>query len=417
MPDLISAADVPTLLRPGMTVYAPGLGGESPLLVEALKAAPEASAGVHYIGVWLPGINRVDYAGLHPTASSTAFFISPDFRSSFEAGRMRFLPLSYLSTYAYLREAAEIDLDLLHVSPPDMDGRCSLGIANDFSPAVIDKARVRVAHINPRMPHTVGAGTITYDALDAVIEAEGPLLTLTTGHDPVMDAIGGHLATIVGDGDTLEIGVGHIQGALAALKHKRGLRIHSGAITDSVLPLIEAGAIAAEAGAMRVGVAIGTPALYDFVADNPQVHFTPVGTTHDIATLRAIPQFVAINAVIEVDLLGQANAEMVGGRQISSAGGITDFMRGARLSPGGRAIVALPSTAKRGTVSRIVPALPEGSAVSVARADMELVVTEHGVADLRGKDIDTRAEALIAVAAPALRDELAASWRARRRTL
>jgi acyl-CoA hydrolase len=139
-----------------------------------------------------------------------------------------------------------------------------------------------------------------------------------------------------------------------------------------------------------------------------------VGWTHDIGTLRGIERFVAINSVIEVDLLGQANAEMIGGRQVSSAGGITDFMRGARLSPGGFAIVALPSTARGGTVSRIVPKLDDGAAVSVARGDMELVVTEHGIADLRNKTVDERAQALIAVAAPRHRDELSANWRERR---
>jgi acyl-CoA hydrolase len=181
-----------------------------------------------------------------------------------------------------------------------------------------------------------------------------------------------------------------------------------------VLRLVEAGALADRDGAITAGVAWGSEALCRFVADNPRVRFAPVGETHAIGTLGAIERFVAINSVIEVDLLGQANAEMVRGRQVSSAGGITDFMRGARLSPGGLAIIALPSTTKGGTVSRIVAHLGEGSAVSVARADMQVVVTEHGIADLRDKPVDARAEALIAVAAPAFRDGLAAAWRERR---
>ncbi len=414
MPRSLSAAEVPGLLRPGLRVYAPGLAGESGLIVDALRSRPDASAGVRYIGVWLPGINRVDYAGLHPDARSTAFFIYPDLRPSFDAGRIDFLPLSYFSVYAYLRDRAAVDLALLHVSPPGDDGRCSVGVANDFTPAILPKARIKVAHVNPRMPRTRGAATVAFEDLDYVIEGAHPLLSDDPASDPDFDAIGRHIADVVPDGATLEVGVGRVQSVFAALTGKRDLALHTGAITTPVLRLVEAGAIAARDGAITTGVALGDDALYRFVADNCRVRFAPVGWTHDIATLRAIDRFVAINSVIEVDLLGQANAEILGGRQVSSAGGITDFMRGARLSAGGFAIVALPSTARSGTLSRIVPELADGAAVSVARGDMDLVVTENGVADLRDRTIDERAEALISVAAPRFRDALTAAWRERR---
>jgi acyl-CoA hydrolase len=417
MPKTLSASEVPGLLRPGMRVYAPGLAGESSLLVDALRSRPEASAGVRYVGVWLPGINLVDYAGLHSDARATAFFVYSELRASFAAGRVEFLPLSYFAVYAYLRDRVEVDIALLHVSPPGPDGRCSVGVANDFTPAVLPKARAKVGHINPRMPRTRGAATVAFEDLDYVIEGAHPLLSDEPGGDPDFDAIGRHIADVVPDGATLEVGVGRVQGVFAALTGKRDLALHTGAITTPVLRLVEAGAIAGRADAITTGVALGDETLYDFVADNPAVRFAPVGWTHDIATLRAIERFVAINSVIEVDLLGQANAEMVGGRQVSSAGGITDFMRGARLSPGGFAVVALPSTARGGTVSRIVPRLADGAAVSVARADMDLVVTEHGVADLRNRSIDERAAALIAVASPRFRDDLSRAWRDRRGAL
>lgn len=414
MPKSLSALELPALLRPGLRVYAPGLAGESGFIVDALRSQPEASAGVRYIGVWLPGINRVDYAGLHPDARSTAFFVYPDLHASFAAGHLDFLPLSYFSVYAYLRDQASVDLALLHLSPPGEDGRCSVGVANDFTPAILLKARVKVAHINPRMPRTRGAVSVAFDELDYVIEGTHPLLSDDPANDPDFDAIGRHIATILPDGATLEVGIGRVQSIIAAFTGKRDLALHTGAITTPVLRLVESGALAARDHAVTTGVALGDDTLYDFVADNPRVRFAPVGWTHDIGTLRGIERFVAINSVFEVDLLGQANAEMIGGRQVSSAGGITDFMRGARLSPGGIAIVALPSTARGGTVSRIVPRLDDGGAVSVARGDMELVVTEQGVADLRGKTIDERAHALIAVAAPRFRDELSATWRERR---
>jgi acyl-CoA hydrolase len=410
----IAAADVPALLRPGMRVYAPGLSGESGLLVDALRAAPACCAGVRFVGVWLPGYNNVDYAGLHPTARATAFFVGPALRQSFATGRVDYLPISYFAVYGYLRDRAAVDLAFLQVSPPDADGRCSLGVANDFTPAVLGKAACKVAHLNPLMPRTVGAATVAVDDIDYLIEAPCPVLGGDDGVDPEFDAIGRHVATLVPDGATLEVGVGKVQGVLAALTGKRDLALHTGAFSDPVLRLVEAGALADRDGAITAGVAWGSEALYAFVADNPRVRFAPVGVTHAIGTLGGIERFVAINSVIEVDLLGQANAEMVRGRQVSSAGGITDFMRGARLSPGGLAIVALPSTTKGGTVSRIVPHLDEGAAVSVARADMQVVVTEHGIADLRDMPVDARAEALIAVAAPAFRDPLAAAWRERR---
>ncbi|MCW5699041.1 MAG: 4-hydroxybutyrate coenzyme A transferase [Rhodospirillales bacterium] len=413
MPRSVSVSQALNLLKPGMIVYAPGLAGESGLVVEALKKTPEAAAGVRFIGVWLPGYNRMDYAGLHPDARSTAFFVGPELRPSFAAGRVDYMPMSYYAAFGYLRDRETIDLAFLHVSPPGDDGRVSLGVANDFTPAILHKAAVTVAHVNPAMPRTNGT-TIPFDDLDVVIEAPFPLAGADTAIDPAFAAIGGHLASLVPDGATLEVGVGRVQGVLSAFTDKRDLRFHTGAITDPVERLAAAGAISNREGAVTTGVAWGSEALYAFVRDDPRVRFAPVGWTHDIATLRAIDTFVAINAVIEVDLLGQANAEMIDGRQISSAGGITDFMRGARLSPGGFAVIALPAAAKGGTVSRIVPRLEPGTAVSVARADMELVITEHGVADLRGRSLDARAEALIAVAAPQFRTELRAAWRHRR---
>jgi acyl-CoA hydrolase len=415
LPKLITAADVPGLLGPGMVVYAPGLAGESAVFVAALRGAPEACAGVRFVGVWLPSINRVDYAGLHPEARASAFFIGRDFAASFAAGRIDFRPLSYLAIYAWLRDRATVDLALLHTSAPDADGRLSLGVANDFTPAILGTARIKVAHINPRMPRTIGAVSVPLTAIDYVVEADAPLLGDDDEADAAFDAIGRNVATLVRDGDTLEVGVGRVQRVLAALAGRRGLRLHTGAITTPLLRLVDAGGVAEHSDAITTGVALGGEDLYGFVRENPRMRFAPVGYTHEIATLTAIERFVAINSVIEVDLLGQANAEMIDGRQVGAAGGLVDFMRGARASAGGRANVALPATVKGGRVSRIVSQLSPGTAVSVARGDMDIVVTEHGVADLREKTVDERAAALSAIAAPPFRDGLARAWAERRR--
>lgn len=407
----LTPAELPALLAPGMRVYAPGGVGESAPLIAALRAAPERCAGVHFTGVWLPGINHCDYAALNADARASALFIGRELHASFAQGRIDLLALSYFEAYHYLAGDAAIDLAFLHVTPPNDDGRLGFGVANDFTPAVAAGARRIVALVNPLMPRTIGAGSIALADVDFVCCAPAPLLADGGGGgDAVWEAIAGHVAGLIGDGDTLEVGIGKVQGVLAALTGRRGLKVHSGAITSTLLPLVAAGAIAGEDGAVRCGMALGSPALYAFVANNPRVQFAPVGETHDSATLRRIERFVAINGVIEVDLFGQANAETADGRQVSGAGGLLDFMRGARLSPGGRAIVCLPSTGGGGRVSRIVPALAQGAPVSVTRGDIDIVVTEHGCARLRRLGLDARAEALIAIAAPPFRAGLQRAW-------
>jgi acyl-CoA hydrolase len=417
MPQTLRAGDWPSLLKPGMRVYAPGTTAESPLLRDALTTAPEAAAGVHFLGVWLPGINHTDYAGLHPGARATAFFIGRELRASFAAGRIDLMTLSYFEVYRYLQNHAAIDLAVVQTAPPDGDGRLSFGVGNDFTPAVAGSARKILAHVNPRMPRTQGAGSIALDRVDYLIEGGSPLLADDPADDPVWRAIGRHIATLVRDGDTIEVGIGRVQGVLSALTAARRLKLHTGAVTSPLFDLLAAGALAEGDGAVTCGIAFGSDALYRLVADSAVVRFAPVGETHDIATLRRIERFIAINGVIEVDLLGQANAETADGRQVSGAGGLLDFMRGARLSPGGLGIIALPATAGGGSVSRIVPALPAAAPVSVTRGDIDVVVTEHGIADLRLKAIDARAEALIAIAAPAHRDALADAWDALRRRM
>lgn len=411
MPATIPAETWPDLLRLGMTVYAPGCGGESAVLLQALAAKAECAAGVTFTGVWIPGVNRFDFAGLHETARSRLFFLAPEFRESFSAGRADYLPIPYSAIYKLL-ERTTIDIALLQVSPPDANGECSLGLAADFTPAVMNRAKLRMAHVNPAMPRTAGAPTIDFAKLDYVVEVSSPLLTYDTGGTgAAFEAIGRNIASLIEDGDTLQFGLGQVQGAvLRALSHKRNLRIHSGMISDPVLGLLDAGAVVDKPGAITTGVALGSPALYERAASDRRFRFAPVSFTHDISTLRAIDNFVAINSTIELDLLSQGNAEMIGKKQMSGAGGLVDFLRGARLANNGRAIIALQSTAKGGTVSRIVPQLDKGASVSIARGDAEIVVTETGIADLRGLGIDARAEALIEIAAPNFRAELAARW-------
>ncbi len=413
MPKTIAPEDVPGLLRPGMTVYMPDCAGESLLLAEALQKAPDAAAGVHFVGVWIPGVNNIDYTALHPDARATSFFVTPALRKSFAAGKVDFRPMHYSEVTGYL-QSIPIDLALIQVSAPDDAGRCSFGVAVDFPPSIVGHAKTLVAHINPNMPAPPGAPTVALDDIDYAVEAPFDLLEYDLGgENDALHAVGANVASLIRDDDTIQIGLGKIQATvLEPLSDRKNLRMHTGMICDPIVDFAKTGALAINGGgpAVCAGVAVGGRSLYDFVAEQPWIDFRPATHTHDIGILGEIDNLVAVNSSIEIDLLGQANAEMIKGKQVSAAGGLVDFLRGARRSKGGRAIIALVSTTSDGKTSRIVPMLAPGTAVSVARADVEYVITENGVADLRNKSLPERAEQLIEVAAaPQFRDELRAA--------
>jgi 4-hydroxybutyrate CoA-transferase len=417
MPREITAARLPELLRPGATVFIEGASGEPVPLLEALAAVPEASRGVRYVGCRIPGLNRIDPAAFHAEARLTGFFVSGDVARSYAAGRVRFLPLHYSGIWQYLARLP-VDLALLQVSPPDADGLCSLGVSVHFVPAVLPQAKVLVAEVNRAMPRAAASFRIPYARLDYVIPTERPLPALAAG--PLTDEIrriGGHVASLVADGDTVQIGIGKVPAAvLRALGGHRDLGIHGGLVADEVADLHEAGVITGarktqDRGRMVATSAIGSERVYRWAADCAELEFAPVSYTHDLRVLAGLDHFVAINSVLAVDLCGQANAEMLDGRQISGTGGLLDFVRGARLAAGGRSILALPASAAGGKASRIVARFGQRDVVSCPRADADIVVTEHGIARLRDLSLDERAQALIAVAAPQFREELARAWR------
>jgi 4-hydroxybutyrate CoA-transferase len=421
MPETITAERLPGLLRPGMTVFVQGASGEPTPLLEVLAAVPEASDGVRYVACFVPGVNRIDPASFHPNARLTSFFVFGDIARSHAAGKVRFLPLHYSGIWAYLVALEPIDLALIQVSPPDRSGHCSLGVSVHFVPAVLDRAKTIVAEVNAAMPRPAQSCQIAYDRLAYVVESERPLVTLVTGDlPPQIHRIGANVASLIADGDTIQIGIGKVPAAvLASLRDRRELGLHGGLVSDEVAELHAAGVLSRprrshDPGTMVCTAALGTARVYDWAGRCPDLRFAPVSHTHDVRVVSRIDRFVAINSVLSVDLSGQANAEMVDGRQVSGTGGLLDFVRGARLSAGGRSIVALPSTAG-GNTSRIVARLGERDIVSCPRADADIVVTEHGIAELRDRSTEERAEALIAIAEPEFRTALAEQWaRARR---
>ena len=407
-----SAAEAVALrVKPGgIRVFVPGAASEPLALLEVYRRRPELAAGLTFVGAHVPGINRNDWAGLHETARAEGTFVSADWRASFEAGRFALRPLTWFQTYRWLGETP-LEAAVFQVSEPDVEGNVSLGVASDLAPAVMARAVFKVALVNPAMPRVRGA-TWPLSGFDVVADAPHDLITYDTGTlDPAFDAIKRHLRGLIPEGASVQFGVGKAGvAALAALEGMTGLRIHSGMVTDPLLPVLDSGALTE----VVTGLAAGSRALYDRCGDDARIRFEPSSFTHDIRILAAIPRLVAVNSAIEIDLFGQANAEFQDGRQISGVGGLTDFLRGARLSEGGLPVLALPASARRGEASRIVPRLPP-VAVSVPRADVGLVVTEHGVADLRGLTLDARAESLIGVADPGHRDGLANAWAEMRR--
>ncbi len=406
MPTELTPALLAELVAAAREVYAPGCAGHSSLFADWIAERAECVAGTRFSGVHIPGVNRYDWSAIGAGARFANIFLSADFRAGYAAGRIEYRPWTYTRTWRWLRDEARFDLVMVQVAPPDAQGMCSLGVACDFTPALLDRGFTMVAHVNPSMPRSEGPA-VPWASLAAAVEAELPLLEVSDGaEDPSLVALADVIASRIDDGSTLQFGLGKLQTVLLQrLRGHRGLRIHAGMVSDGLLGLLESGALASSA-AVHAGVALGSQRLYAAVAET--VCFRPVGWTHDARTLAALKRFVAINSALSVDLLGQVDGETIDGRQISGVGGLPDFVRGAALAAGGRAMIALPARRPDGG-SRIVPLLPAGP-VSLARHDVDEVATEYGLAVLRDADVATRAARLIAIAAPEHRETLERAW-------
>lgn len=325
------------------------------------------------------------------------------------AGALEIYPGHYSTLPDFVSRA---DVVLLQCAPPDVEGRYSLGLVDDYLTAAIDHARVVVAEVNDQLPATPGARHLTARDIDIAIHTSRPVAEIPAGPPtPEMMAIGAHVAALVPDGATLQFGIGSVpEAVLGALGAHNDLGIHSGILSDAAVELIDKGVVtnahkSTDRGVSVAAVLSGTRRLFDHVHRNPAVSLRPIGYTHDPERLAAQHRFVAINSAIEVDLTGQVNAEVAGGRYVGAVGGGGEFLRGAARSEGGVPIVALPATV--GTRTRIVDRL--SGPVSIARSDAGVVVTEFGVADLRGLPLSERRERMLAIAHPDQRKFLRAA--------
>jgi acyl-CoA hydrolase len=404
-PSAFELADLAGVLPPGGRTLVAGASGESLLLAEAVAVAGDRLGAMTFTGIFVPGLNRRTYLA-NPGCRVETFFMTPELKLA--ANAVDFLPLCYSDILARL-STIKIDAALMMVAPPDEHGLCSFGPCVDFMAELWPFIPVRIAHINPLMPVTRGHAGIPLSAITAFVEGDQPLLgDAEGGSDPVADAIASHIAPFVPNGATLQTGLGKVPGAvLRALTGHRNLHIYSGLIGDAVVDLLAAGALASDP-AITAGVAIGSERLYSAVT-GPAYRFQPVSVTHGARIIADIPDFIAINSALEVDLFGQAYAELGPKGLMSGPGGASDFARAARVG-GGLRIVALGATAAKGEISRIVaPGMGMGP-VSLGRMEIDIVVTEHGAADLRELTYAARANALIKVAAPDHRPGLSGAW-------
>lgn len=404
---LADATAMVRLLSPGDRLFMPGSGAEVPALVEAL-CAPDAPP-LDITTTFVPGINRLPLDRLPSGTVVRSPFAHPGATASEGGVRLAQLPMSYGTFLAHLART-EFDVGLVQVSPADQWGQCSFGIAVEFTPMAIRRCRRIFAVINPHMPRLPGAETFDLRRADVFVENAAPLREYDVG--PPSAAAGRIAASIAGfveDGSTLQIGIGKIPNALfAELRDRRGLRLHSGMLSDATRLLVEAGSLDPDVRPTSC-VHVGTRAHYDWLADRTDFAVRGCDITHSPAVLASLPRLITVNSALSVDLFGQADLEMLNGRLVSGVGGAADFAHAATVAPDGLSIVALPATSGRGEASRIVTRL-DGLA-SLPRNAIDMVITEHGVADLRGLAVAERGERLISVAAPQWRDVLSETWR------
>ncbi|HEX6139276.1 MAG TPA: acetyl-CoA hydrolase/transferase C-terminal domain-containing protein [Candidatus Limnocylindria bacterium] len=413
---IVSAEEAVAGIRSGQQVWVHGGAATPSVLLDALVARAPDLEDVRMVHFHTEGPGPHLAPEMEGHLRHKALFIGRNARQAVNEGRADYVPV-FLSDVPNLFTSGILPLDvaLLNLTRPDEHGFCSLGTSVDATLAAARSAKVIVAQLNASMPRTHGDAFIHVSNIDLAVEVDVP--PYEHAEEPLGEVerrIGEHVAELVCDGATLQLGIGAIPAATAlALRDKRDLGVHTEMFTNAVMDLVECGAItgaAKEINRFKIVSAflMGDRRLYDFVDDNPMIELRPVDYTNDTAVIRRFRRMVAINSAIQIDVTGQVVADSIGKRMFSGVGGQMDFIRGAALAPEGRAIIALPATAAGGTISRIVPVLDEGAGVVTTRAHVWTVVTEFGVAELHGRSIAERARALIGIAHPDFRDELSA---------
>ncbi|PJZ70696.1 4-hydroxybutyrate CoA-transferase [Leptospira perolatii] len=410
---LTSAEKAVSVIQSNQRVFVHSVFASPRPLVNALSQRASELRNVEMVHIHTEGDAPYAEEGMEKSFHVNALFVGPNMRKAVEEGRADYIPVFLSECPALFRKGIlPIDVALIQVSPPDKHGYCSLGVSVDIAKAAVDTAKIVIAQLNRHMPRTHGDGIIHIDRIHSFVEGHEPLLEAEISKpDEIEMAIGKHVAALVDDGATLQMGIGAIPNAvLSCLGNHKNLGIHTEMFSDGAIPLIESGVINGSQktnhpGKTVSGFVMGTKKLYDFIDDNPQVVLLDIAYVNDTHVIRRNPKVTAINSAIEVDITGQVCADSIGSRQFSGVGGQMDFIRGASLSEGGKPIIALPSSTSKG-LSRIVPMLKPAAGVTTTRAHVHYIVTEFGVADLYGKNLRQRAMALVGIAHPNHRESL-----------
>jgi acyl-CoA hydrolase len=416
---VVTVEEAVKVIKSNDRIFLSGNAATPLLLTNALaQRAPELS-NVEVNHVLLFGDDPLSKPGMAHHFRHNSLFVGPGDRQSIADGISDYVPV-HLSQIPSLfcDEYIPLDVALIHISPPDAHGFMSFGVECAASKAAAENAKIIIAQVNECMPRTLGDVFIHVSRVNKIVECSIPILELrpTTASD-VETKIADYITQIIEDGATLQLGIGGIPDAvLARIEGKQHLGIHTEMISDGVVEAIEKGIITSQKKTLHPGKVIatfvmGTKRLYDYVHNNPLFELHPCDYTNNPFIIAQNDKMVAINSCIEVDITGQVCSDSIGAKIYSGFGGQVDFIRGAANSKGGKPIIALPSTTKHGTLSRIVPQLKPGAGVVTSRADLHYVVTEYGIASLHGKNLHQRAEALIAIAHPTFRSELEKSLR------
>jgi acyl-CoA hydrolase len=411
---VVTAEEAVGGIQSGHGIYVHGQAATPSVLLDALAARAPSLTDVTISHLHTEGPAPHLAPSMAGHLRHRALFIGPNARAAVNEGRADYVPI-FLSEVPALFTSGQLPLDavFINVTPPDAHGFCSLSTSVEAMHAAIRAARTVIAQLNPALPRTLGESFVHVSEIDLAVEVDQP--PYVREPDPIGDVerqIGGYVAELVEDGATLQLGIGAIPSAFCAgLTAKRELGIHTEMFTDAVVDLVEAGVVTGSRkernrGKIVASFLLGTPRLYEFARDNPMVEMRAVDFTNDTQVIRTFRKMTSVNSAIEVDLTGQVVADSIGHRLYSGFGGQVDFVRGAGLAPEGRAIIALPSTAAGGSVSRIVSSLQEGAGVVTTRAHARTIVTEWGVAQVHGRSLRERARSLIEIAHPNFRDRL-----------
>jgi len=411
-----TADEAVKIIKSGDRVFVHGISATPVQLVEAMTRRHNELKKVEVVHLHTEGPAPYADPEYKDSFFVNALFVGANVRKAINEGRGDYVPV-FLSEVPNLfrHNIMPLDVALIHVSPPDKHGYCSLGVSVDATVAAVQTAKYVIAQVNPNMPRTHGDGLIHVNQINALVEVDDVLPEqFVPEPDEAELRIGQFCAELIDDGATLQMGIGAIPNAvLKSLTGHKNLGIHTEMFSDGVIELVEKGVITGKKKKIHPckivsGFVMGTRKTYDYIDDNPAVAMLDIAYINDTAVIRRNPKVTAINSAVEVDLTGQICADSIGTYQYSGVGGQMDFIRGASLSPGGKPIIALPSVTRKG-ISRIVPHLKQGAGVVTTRAHVHYVVTEYGIANLYGKNMGQRAEELVNIAHPDHREELSKS--------